>query len=225
MEDFQPMGNSSPENIRRVRANYYGKISLIDAWVGRILDACGERGMLDDMLIAFWSDHGDMVGDHRRVFKSTFHESSIRVPLMLSWPDHFERGVKSDALAEIIDVYPTLVEALGLDAPPRVLGRSLAPALDDPRCSIRDAQLIEILHENERRVCIRTRDGKYAVRQDGEGFMLYDLEEDPREQHNLIGEESGIEGGLRDQLLRRLVGAQYSMVSGRPTPASVVPHP
>jgi len=211
MEDFQPMPASTDENIRRVRANYYGKISLIDHWIGRILDALEDKNMMDDTMVVFWSDHGDMLGDHRRVFKSTFYESSMRVPLILRWPGHFEEGAVSDTLAEIIDVFPTLLDALDMEPSHRALGRSLMPVLKDPKAPFRDAQLSEILHAGERRICIRTRACKYAVRENGDGFMLFDLERDPQELHNLIGKEEDLERELREKLFRRIVGAHYYM--------------
>jgi arylsulfatase A-like enzyme len=211
MEDFRPMGSSTLENIRRVRTNYYGKISLIDSWIGRIIETCVERGIWDDAFVAFWSDHGDMLGDHRRVFKSTFHESSMRVPLLLRWPDRFPRGVVLDSLVEIIDFHPTLMESLGGETPTRCQGRSLVPLTDQVETEVRTTQLSEILHAEERRVCLRTRSHKYAVRENGDGFMLYDLEQDPFEQDNLIGRAPEMEARVREMLFRRLLDGQYSM--------------
>lgn len=83
MDDFGHWKATTLENIRGIRASYYRKISLVDQWVGRILDALEDRGMLEDTLVAFWSDHGEMLGDHRRIGKSTFHESSMMVPLVM----------------------------------------------------------------------------------------------------------------------------------------------
>ncbi len=211
MDDFQPMGSSTPENIRAVRANYYGKISLIDHWIGEITGALEERGMLDDTLSVFWSDHGEMLGDHRRVFKCTFHESSMRVPFIFRWPGHFEKGTTSDALAETVDIFPTILDSLGLDSSARALGRSLLPALKGESNHIRRQQLSEVLHAGERRICLRSPGEKYALREDGTGFMLYDLQDDPDEQHNLIGQETGREKLLREDTLNRLVWEQYSM--------------
>ena len=211
MEDFQPMGSSTPDNIRRVRANYYGKISLIDWWVGSILDACEDGGMGDDMITVFWSDHGDLLGDHRRVYKGTFHESAMRVPLMVSWPGHIDGGVTSEALVEIIDVYPTLLEVLGITPPTRCLGRSLFPVLEDPDSPFRESQLSEIFFANERRMCLRTAYHKYAVRQNGDGYMLYDLSADANEQNNLIGRGREIERDMRDALFRRIISSHYVM--------------
>ena len=217
MDDFQVMGNNtfSSDAIARVRANYYGKISLIDDWTGRILDAIEERGNLDNTIIVFWSDHGELLGDHGRVFKETFHEGSMRVPLIVSWPERFKAGGISDELAEIIDIFPTLLDALGLEPSSRCVGKSLLPLLDGVEAKLRDAQLSEIHAFGERRFCVRTHSAKYAVRESGEGYMLFDLENDPFEQDNLIGKAPGMEKEMRELLLRRLMATQYTMRNRR----------
>jgi arylsulfatase A-like enzyme len=130
---------------------------------------------------------------------------------MVSWPGHVEGDVTSDALVEIIDVYPTLLEALGIDLPVRCQGRSLFPVLNEPESPFRESQLSEISFSGERRICIRTSENKYAVRQNGDGYMLYDLSMDPDEQHNLIGRGRDLEREMRDLLLRRILGSQYVM--------------
>lgn len=218
MSDFQTMGSFSEENARRVRANYYGKISLIDHWVGRILDTCKERGLLDNTITVFWSDHGDMLGDHGRVFKCTFHESSMRVPLIVGWPGSLPEGTTSDALAQTVDVYSTLMELLGLEVPERCQGRSLVPVLSGSETNVREYQLSEISYSGEKRLCLRTRGKKYAIRQNGDGFMLFDLGEDPEERENLMGEDADLEDGMRQMLLRKLVNTQYQMSACQPDP-------
>jgi membrane-anchored protein YejM (alkaline phosphatase superfamily) len=67
-------------NVANIRANYYGKY-LIDDNIGYILEAFEKRGWLDDLFVIFLSDHGEMLGDHGRIRKSTFHEASVRIPL------------------------------------------------------------------------------------------------------------------------------------------------
>jgi arylsulfatase A-like enzyme len=218
MDDFHAMGSYSQESARKVRTNYYGKISLIDHWIGRILDVCDERGMLEDTITVFWSDHGDMLGDHGRVFKCTFFESSMRVPLMVSWPARFRGGRTSDALAETVDVYPTLMDLLGLEVPERCQGRSLSPVLLGSKTEVRESQLSEIEYRDEKRLCLRTGRRKYAVRQNGDGFMLFDLEEDPEESRNLIGQNAELEHGMREMLLRKLVGTQHHKSGCQPDP-------
>jgi choline-sulfatase len=195
-----------------IRANYYGKISLIDSWVGRILGAFADRGWVDDLLVIFWSDHGEMLGDHGRLYKSTFHESSVRVALILRWPGRIPENVESNALAEIIDVFPTLVEAAGCEPSQRCVGRSLWPVLRDPHAELRKWQLSEIDHDG-RHIMIRSREYKYVIDEQARGFMLYDLHNDPEEQDNLASAEgaSSMEKELREAVLGRLVEAHYTM--------------
>jgi len=204
---------SSPEvsaQASRIAANYFGKISLIDRWIGEMMQAFAERKWSDDLLVVFWSDHGEMLGDHGRIRKATFHESSVRVPLILRWPGRIPAGTVSQALAEITDVFPTLLEAAGGEPSRRCLGRSLWPVLRQPDAEIRDFQLSEI-HHYGRNIMLRSRNRKYVVDEQARGFMLYDLERDPQEQNNLIGKNHRLENEMRAALLKKLVETQYSM--------------
>jgi arylsulfatase A-like enzyme len=103
-------------------------------------------------------------------------------------------------------VYPTLLEAIGLESPLQCFGRSLWPALSDPSISHREAVFSEI-GKDERDTMIRTDSHKYALDHRGEGYMLYDLVEDPQEQRNLIGhpDMGTVEEALRDRILRFLL--------------------
>jgi choline-sulfatase len=210
--DFRHLGTDVLNQTAAIRANYYGKISLVDRWVGEILNAYAAKGLLDDLLVVFWSDHGEMAGDHGRIQKCTFHESSVRVPLIVRWPGHLPENAVSNELAEIIDVLPTVLEAAGCRNSHRNLGRSLLPVLRGSETELREYQLSEIDWQG-RKLMIRSRTHKYAVDERGRGFMLYDLQNDPTEQNNLIldnGSKS-LENKMRDALLKRLVEAQYTM--------------
>ncbi|GAG23089.1 unnamed protein product, partial [marine sediment metagenome] len=205
-----------PGDVRRLRASYYGKIALIDRWFGEILAACERKGFADDLMIVFWSDHGEMAGDHDLLFKSRFFESALRVPLVVRWPGHVEAGRTAGTLAETVDIAPTVLEAVGIEKPTRCLGRSLWPALRDPDVKVRDAAFSEVERAKRRSTMVRTERWKYAVHEDGEGYMLYDLAEDPEERNNLIGnpEFKSVEAEMRDLLLRFECEAQYVMRTG-----------
>jgi len=210
--DFRTFGPEVQAQAAAIRANYFGKISLIDHWVGEILNAYASRGWLDDLLVVFWSDHGEMAGDHGRIQKCTFHESSLRVPLIIRWPGRVPANTVSNALAEIIDVFPTLLETVGCEPSRRNQGKSLWPVLRGEQEDLREFQLSEIDWQG-RKIMIRSRRYKYAVDELGRGYMLYDLEKDPDEQNNLIADDAHrpLEAYLREVLLARLVGAQYTM--------------
>jgi len=197
-----------PEKVAAARAAYYGKISLIDHWVGKILEAFAGRGWLEETLIAFWSDHGEMLGDHGRFFKSTFYDSSVRVPLMLCWPGQLPAGVVRPHLAQTIDVFDTLLAAAGCEPSRRSLGRSLLPPARDGSAPLRDAAFSEIRFgrldgEGGRLTSmVRSARYKYAVSDAGEALMLFDLAEDPLEQTNLAGDPTQAE--LRAELDRTI---------------------
>ncbi|MEW6358129.1 MAG: sulfatase-like hydrolase/transferase [Planctomycetota bacterium] len=205
--------NLDREIIGMIRANYYGKISLIDHWIGEIMSAFAQRGWLEDAFIIFWSDHGEMAGDHLRLHKSVFYESSIRVPLLLRWPGRIEFGKSSDSPVEIIDVFSTILEATESKPSDRCMGESLWPLLRHPDVHYRDAAYSEIFHDGHRNFMIRTPDYKYAMDDEGRGYMLFNLDNDPTEQDNLLGHPNfrNIEQELRESLFHFLVRTQYQL--------------
>jgi len=114
-----------------VKANYYAMIMLIDDQFARIVAALRDTGQLENTVIVYMSDHGELLGDHGLILKGCrFFDGLVRVPLILSWPGRFERGLRSEALVETIDVAPTLLEAAGLPVPESMQGRSLLPILE-----------------------------------------------------------------------------------------------
>jgi len=201
------------DDIRRLRANYYGKIALLDRWFGEIFAACEEHEFMDDLLVVFWSDHGEMAGDHHLLHKSRFFESALRVPFMVRWPGRVPAGKQSSALTETVDIMPTILEAVGVEPRRPCMGRSLWPVLRDPSETVRDAVFSEVERGGRRNMMVRTERHKYAVHDGGEGYMLYDLQEDPQERENLVGhpDRAALEAEMRDRLLRHLCETQYVM--------------
>lgn len=210
--DLSSMAGLDPESIGRIRANYYGKISLIDHWVGQVLSAYEARGWLDDLCVVFWSDHGEMAGDHDRLYKCSYHESSVRVPLIVRYPGQVPAGETSEALAENIDISATLLDAAGLEPSRRILGKSLLPVARGD-ADLRDGQLSEIRYQGKQNTMLRTRTHKLVVDGRGDVYALYDLEADPDEQKNLAGDPNAeaLKSDLREQLFARLLASQDCM--------------
>ena len=175
------------DQLKKAAANYFGKISLIDSWIGRIVSDFENLEGAENTFVVFWSDHGEMLGDHNCLYKQVFYESSVRVPLIISWPGHVKGGKNCDALVELIDIFPTLTEIAGSEPSERCLGRSLWDSLQDPQQQHRDAVFSEIYSFNHRNIMVRTDRYKYAADETGMGYMLFDVVEDPSEQKNLIG--------------------------------------
>ena len=185
--------------LHRMRAFYYGTCTLIDDWVGRIVQVLKERGLYDDTVLVYSSDHGELMGDHGLVFKQTFYEQSVRVPLLVHWPHRFAPARVTD-LVEWIDLFPTFCELGGAHPGAGNQGRSLMPLLEGrPGARGREAAFSEnyfgrmVRHDRYKMVY-------YPGKPYGE---LYDLEEDPQEQNNLwdLLEGSPVKRRLKELLL------------------------
>lgn len=163
---------------------YYGNIAFCDDMFGEVLAALDALGLREDTLILFTADHGEMLYDHRLWTKFTFFEQSVCVPLMFSWPGQVAGGRVTDALVEHIDLFPTLMDFLGIETPASVQGRSLVPLLAKKTDKHRDAVHSE--HEANLGMVMQF-DGRYKYIDNGPGVTpeLYDLKTDPREITNL----------------------------------------
>lgn len=122
------------ELARTLKHAYLASVSYVDAQIGKMLEALEESGERDNTIIMLWSDHGWHLGDMGIWGKATNYELGTRVPLIVWTPDmaNNTRGVKTDALVELIDMYPTLAELAELDLPEHLEGQSFAPLLDNP---------------------------------------------------------------------------------------------
>jgi len=109
-----------------VKANYYAMIEQIDDQFARIMQTLRDTGQLENTVVVYMSDHGEMLGDHGLILKGCrFFDGLVRVPLIMSWPGQFQAGLRSPALVETVDIAPTLMEACGLEVPGTMQGRSL----------------------------------------------------------------------------------------------------
>ncbi len=174
-------------------AAYYAMIKQIDDQLGRILEVLSEIGQRENTVIILTSDHGETLGDHGLIQKGCrFYEGLVRVPLIFSLPGQFVGGLKSDALVELIDKTPTLLELAGLPIPKQMHGRSLLPILrgeadpnhhrDFVRCEYYDA-----INMRDHTFATMYRDKRYklVVYHGHEEGELYDLVDDPDEFNNL----------------------------------------
>ena len=208
--DARRHDDATAEQYAAIRANYYGKVSLIDHWFGEILDAYERRGWLDDTLVIHFSDHGEMAGDHDMIYKSVPYYGSMGVPFTVRWPGHVVEGAVSDALVQQTDIFPTIDEIIGHETPRHVAGRSLWPVLRDPDARVHDAAFMEIGDGTGRTVTAQTADWKYTLAYDGSGLYLFDLGGDSDECVNLVGhpDYAAVEAGMRDTILRWMVRTQ-----------------
>jgi arylsulfatase A-like enzyme len=171
----------------------------------------------DNTIVIYASDHGDFVARHGMIEKCAVshnvYEETLRVPLIISWPKRFQQGTTCNSLAELVDLYPTLVELLGLQRPadaPALAGRSLVPTLAEGKPTGR----LYAVSENWSQSTVITERYKlgtwidptprYAQRDFRQKFpdMLFDREKDPQELVNLAGkpEYAAVEARLRGHL-------------------------
>ena len=126
-EEYKPSVLSAHERDQRIR-NTYAMVDLIDKGVGKILDALKETGALEDTVIIFTADHGELMGDHGLWLKGPFfYDGLVNVPLMMHAPEN--NASVTEALASSVDIYPTCCELLGVPTPRSCDGMSQAPAL------------------------------------------------------------------------------------------------
>jgi len=169
-----------PEALRQVRRNYAAMVENIDRWLGLYIEALRQRGELDNTLVVFSSDHGEMLGDHGRWGKSLPHQPSIGVPLTIAGP-----GVRAEAVVDgpttILDLVATFIETAEAQALPEMDSRSLWPLLCGQARATRDA-VFSALGDWQ-----LVFDGRYKLvdwPQEGRQ-LLYDIERDPTEERNL----------------------------------------
>ncbi len=188
------------EVVAEIRAAYYGKISHIDDWIGRLLATVEQRGWSDKTAVLFWSDHGEMLGDRNLYYKGVFYEASSKVPLIMRLPDRAGSGSERSQLASLVDLFPTLLELGGCEPRPGEFGRSLIPLVADAGAAHHDV----VCSEFDARTMIRDDRFKLVVDAAGEALELYDMDEDPGETQNLVGHKDGeeIARRLKERLLR-----------------------
>ncbi len=126
------IGPLGPELSRTLKHAYLACVSYIDAQIGRMVQALEDEGVRDNTIIIVWGDHGWHLGDMGVWGKATNYEIATRVPLMIWTPDMKVRGRSTDALVELVDMYPTLCELAGVPIPSHLEGHSFAPLLNDP---------------------------------------------------------------------------------------------
>jgi len=165
-----------------VRA-YLASISFVDSQVGRVLDALEKSGKADDTIVVLWSDHGWHLGEKDITGKNTLWERSTRVPLIFAGPG-VAVGAHCTKPAELLDMYPTLIDLCGLPPRDALEGHSLAPQLKNAEAPRR---FPAITTHNQNNHSVRSEHWRYIRYADG-AAELYDLRSDPNEWKNLASE-------------------------------------
>jgi arylsulfatase A-like enzyme len=199
--------------LKKLLANYLGKIALADECIGRLVDSMKARGTWDDTLFVFTSDHGEMMGAHGALSKGRFWEESARVPLVMRWKGQVQPG-KTSALAQLFDVYPTVVEAIGGTVSPGRFAKSLMPVATGKAARVRDVAISEI--GTKAPLDLMARNERYKWWADGAREYLFDLQTDPWEEKNLAtsAEHQATLSTMRGQALTYLRSSQTNLAAG-----------
>ena len=172
--------------------DYYRLLTGVDRVVGSVVETLKRKGLLDNTVIVFTSDHGFYLGEHGLAGKWFMHEESIRIPLVVYDPrlPANRRGTKVDDLVLSVDVAPTIMDVAGCQVPRRVQGRPLSPLVRGEQVEWRDELFYEHLFKHARipqTEGVRTKRWKYVryVGMDPVYEELFDVQNDPHDERNL----------------------------------------
>lgn len=183
-----PSGNVplSKEKLAELIRAYSATISYMDAQVGLIIDYLDELNIIDNTVIMFCGDHGYHLGEHGTFGKRTVFEISLHSPLIVNIPDNGNRGNQTDAIVELVDIFPTLCDVCDLTIPSELEGISMLPVIRQPSMKWKTAAFSKIGKENGTR-SIRTEQYRYS--ESGLngifGIELYDHNVDVNEKSNI----------------------------------------
>ncbi|MDH7482511.1 MAG: sulfatase-like hydrolase/transferase [Armatimonadota bacterium] len=190
-------GEWNPREPRRL--DYYRTILAIDESVGRVLDTLEKTGQLDNTVIVFASDNGFFMGEHGLGDKRLIYEESIRIPLLMRYPEIIKPGSKRKEMFLNIDLAPTLLDIAGVDIPKTMQGRSILPILKGKKSEWRESFLYEYFREEwaagiPLMLGVRSKDWTYCSYPDMNDIEeLYDLRNDPTQVRNLALDSAHLE--------------------------------
>lgn len=202
--------DTGASTIRTIRSHYYGLVTQVDRELGRILDTVEAREDAENTLICFFSDHGELLGDHHGWGKSSFFEASTRVPFLLSWPAELPADERSNDLVSLTDLFGIATRAAG--------SPELRDGSDVIGSVLGDAEPQERLfgyHETPRKtshftippnftMMVREGDWKYVYAANGGREQLFDVASNPRETEQRLDDRPDVADRLRRAAVERL---------------------
>jgi uncharacterized sulfatase len=190
-------------------AIYYGMVSMLDHYVGKLLDHLEASGQRENTLVVFTSDHGHFYGHHGLIAKGGFHyEDVIRVPFIASWPGTIPEDQTSPAIQSLVDLPRTFLAAAGADVPTVMQGVNQLPVWTGEADSAREAAIVEFRHQPTAILQRTLVDQRYKLTTYYEQAYgeLFDLEADPGEINNLWDAPEAAE--IKSRLLQKLIHTQ-----------------
>ena len=182
MSQIETPVNLTDDEIRKATATYYGMIETIDTYYGQLLDALKDAGEdLDEWIIIYLSDHGEMLGEHGIWEKARFYEGSVRVPMIIRWPKKFAGGTHVKENVNLCDLFATLCDLSDIPAQPGLDSRTLVPLMNGDASNWNNETVSQIKRKDRHHVMIKRDDLKYQYYGEDIPEVLFDLEKDPAE--------------------------------------------
>ncbi|MFQ6043409.1 MAG: sulfatase, partial [Candidatus Poribacteria bacterium] len=226
--DFKERGVEE-EDLKIAHACYCGEVTMVDRWVGRLLERIESLNLMDKTAIIFTTDHGFYFGEHGQFgkarmekgkwYRSPIYEEINRIPFMVYFPGIQARRI--DALVSAVDMMPTILQLCGVEIPEQVQGHSLVPILKEDEEKGRDFVVSSLPLYNpgdvtravdafERNIqeyvpsTITTDEWAFLYSAEGEPAELYNLKSDPKQQHNVIQEHPQVASDLHQKFVSLL---------------------
>lgn len=194
---------------REIMTKYYGMVSQMDHHIGRILDYLEEKGLIDNTIIVFTSDHGDYMGNHGMWWKGLpAYEDAQRIPFVVAHPLCKTPGTKSESLQSLVDLGITFLNATNIEVPPGQQGVNQEEAWKDSNVSKRQWSMVEFrpTEDNFMQKTFITDKYKLVVYHDKKYGELYDLKKDPEQYDNLWNNPDF--QNIRIELLEKFIYAE-----------------
>lgn len=213
---YEPADYATLREVEHMRCMYAGELTMVDKWVGYLLDGVKRMGLADNTAIIFTSDHGFYHGEHNLIGKVhldregkicgrwPLYSTISHVPLLLKIPG-LTKGLRYDTFCQPADIMPTILDLMNVPIPSRVQGLSLSAVVRGERKSIRDFAISSLTYTTDAEVrcpaCFRTKDYLYIYGGDEWGSELHDLKADPEETQNIIDKSPDVARQLHAQYL------------------------
>ena len=209
------------ERIKIMHKAYYAAIKNLDDNIGRIYEYLRQKGELDHTIIFYFSDHGDFWGSHGRYGKSRAEEESSNIPMLIHWPEGIRGGQIKTELFSGIDIVPTMCGLLDVPVPSYCSGMDLSYQMTGKQGTARNEVLIQGERTffasdpvKDRYRSLVTKQYKYIYYSYDKKEVLFDLEQDPYEMHNLADQQEyrQICESLKDKLAQQLYAVKDAFV-------------